>query len=165
VEPFVALPRALYDKGADCVTVRLRRANPRAKDTRFGATARAAYADLPPDVEEALMLDETGAILEGLSSNFFAVKNGRLRTEEKRVLAGVTRQVVLEVAARVLPVDRTAVALDHELNECFITSVSREVLPVVRIDGRPVGEGRPGPVTREIAREFEALVEREAEAL
>ncbi|HEY5908609.1 MAG TPA: aminotransferase class IV [Vicinamibacteria bacterium] len=163
VEPFTPLPPARDEEGAACVSAPIRRDNPRAKDTRFIATAQAAYASLPPGVEEALMLDETGAVLEGLSSNFFAVRDGRLWTEEARVLAGVTRKVVLELAMQVLPVERTAVALDPRVSECFITSVSREVLPVVRIDARPVGEGRPGPVTRTIAREFQALVAREAE--
>ena len=165
IEPFVPLPSGLYDEGAACLTVPVRRFNPHAKDTQFIATASAAYGGLPPGVEEGLMLAEDGSVLEGLSSNFFAVKKGRLWTEEGRVLAGVTRALVLEVATEVLPVERTATRLGDGVEECFITSVSREVLPVVSIDGRQVGDGRPGPVTREIARRFAALVEREAEAL
>ena len=163
VEPFAPLPSRLYEKGATCVTVPVRRLNPHAKDTQFIAAAFAAYGDLPPSVEEGLMLAEDGSVLEGLSSNFFAVKEGRLWTEEAHVLQGVTRALVLEVAAAVLPVERTATRLEDGVAECFITSVSREVLPVVSIDGRPIGAGRPGPVTREIARRFTALVEREAE--
>lgn len=111
------------------------------------------------------MLDETGAVLEGLSSNFFALRNGRLWTEEAHVLLGVTRSLVLEVAAQIVPVESRAIPVDQTVSECFITSVSREVLPVVRIDGRPVGGFRPGPVTREIARRFSALVSAEAELL
>ena len=165
VEPFVPLPSRLYAEGALCVTVPVRRENPRAKDTRFIAIASAAYGALPPGVEEGLMLADDGSVLEGLSSNFFAVKAGRLWTEEDRVLKGVTRALVLEVAAEALPVERTPTRLEDDVEECFITSVSREVLPVVSIDGRGVGAGRPGPVTRDIARRFTALVEREAEPL
>jgi len=165
VEPFVPLPSRLYQEGARCVTVPVRRQNPHAKDTRFIATASAAYESLPAGVEEGLMLDEEEAVLEGLSSNFFAVREGRLFTEEQRVLLGVTRALVLEVAASVLPIERHPVRLDAAVAECFITSVSREVLPVVEIDGRPLGDGRPGPVTREIALRFAALVEQEAELL
>ena len=106
-----------------------------------------------------------GSVLEGLSSNFFAVRDGVLRTEEGRVLQGVTRALVLEMAEGLLPVDRTAVRMDDlgALAEAFITSVSREVLPLVRIDGKPLGDGRPGSRTRALIAAFTALARREAE--
>lgn len=163
VEPFTPLPSHLYDEGAACVTVPVHRQNPHAKDTRFIATASATYRSLPAGIEEGLMVAEDGSVLEGVSSNFFAVKDGRLWTEEQRVLPGVTRALVLEVAVAVLPVEQTAIRLDEGVTECFITSVSREVLPVVNVDGRAIGAGRPGPITREIARRFASLVEQEAE--
>ena len=92
---------------------------------------------------------------------------GALRTEEERVLIGVTRSLVLEVAEGLMPVERRAVRRDElpRVDEAFITSVSREVLPVVQIDGRPVGDGRVGPTTRRIVDGFAALVARGAEAL
>jgi branched-chain amino acid aminotransferase len=165
-EPFEPLPRAAYEMGVACVTLDLRRANPRAKDTRFIATARAAYRRLSAGIEEGLLV-ENGAVLEGLSSNFFAVVDGSLRTEEERVLLGVTRSLVLEVAEGLLAVERRAVRVADlpRASEAFLTSVSREVLPVVRIDGQPLGDGRVGPITQRIIDGFAALVAREAEAL
>jgi branched-chain amino acid aminotransferase len=165
IEPFSPLPARLYEDGVACVTLDLERENPHAKDTRFIATAQDAYARLPPGVEEGLIVADDGAVLEGLSSNFFAVLDGTLRTEEERVLVGVTRSLVLEVAGGLMPVDRRAVRRDDlpDLDEAFITSVSREILPVVRIDGRPVGGGRVGPVTRAVLSGFADLVRREAE--
>ena len=165
VEPFRPPSARAYEEGVSCVTVPVRRENPHAKDTRFIPTATAAYAALPSGIEEGLMVAEDGVVLEGLSSNFFAVRGSRLWTEEERVLRGVTRALVLEVAATVLPIERTGSPLDPSVAECFITSVSREVMPVVRVDSRLVGDGRPGPVTREIASRFATLVEREAEAV
>jgi branched-chain amino acid aminotransferase len=167
IEAFRPLPTALYDAGVGCVTVEVRRANPHAKDTRFIATAQSVYRQLPAGVEEGLLLGEDGAILEGLSSNFFAVLDGTLRTEEDRALLGVTRSIVLEVAAAVLPIERRAICCEQlsVVTEAFITSVSRAVLPVVRIDGRPVGDGDPGRATRVIMDGFAALVQREAERL
>ena len=93
--------------------------------------------------------------------------DGALRTEEERVLVGVTRSLVLEVAAGLLPVDRRAVRRDDlpRIDEAFVTSVSREVLPVVEIDGRPVGDGRVGARTRALLEAFGDLVRREAELL
>jgi len=166
VEPFAPLPRRLYEQGVECVTLDVQRQKPHSKDTRFIAAAQAAYRRLPAGVEEGLLVGEGGALLEGLSSNFFAVVGGVLRTEEERALIGVTRSLVLEVAEDIVPVERRAVRIDDlpDVAEAFVTSVSREVLPVVRIDGRPVGDGRVGPRTRAIMAGFAALVEREATA-
>jgi branched-chain amino acid aminotransferase len=167
VEPFAPLPPRLYEDGVACVSVDVRRDNPHAKDTRFIAAAQAAYERLPDGVEEGLLVAEDGAVLEGLSSNFFAIRDGVLRVEPERALAGVTRSLVIEVAEAVLPLRRVAVTRDELplLEEAFITSVSREVLPVVRVDGRPVGDGRVGPLTRAIMQAFAALVAREVERL
>jgi branched-chain amino acid aminotransferase len=167
VEPFLPLPERVYEEGVVGATVVEQRSNPRAKDTRFIASAQHAYERLPAGVEEGLIRGEDGAILEGLSSNFFGVVDGVLRTEEDRALGGVTRSLVLEVAQGLLPIDRRAVARDERprLAEAFLTSVSREVLPVVRIDDRPVGDGRVGPKTRAIMRRFADLVGRELERL
>ncbi len=165
VEAFQPLPRSAYSHGVACVTLELRRENPQAKDTRFIATAQDAYRRLPEGVEEGLLVAEDGSLLEGLSSNFFAVAGGLLRTEAGRALSGVTRSLVIEAAAAVMPLEERAVRkgeLQH-LEEAFLTSVSREVLPVVRIDGRPVGSGRVGPRTRAVMDRFADLVEREAE--
>ena len=167
VEPFEPLPESAYRDGVACVTVPLHRDQPHAKDTRFIATARGAYGRLPAGVHEGLLVADDGSLLEGLSSNFFAVRRAVLQTEEHRVLLGVTRALVLEVAERVLPVERVAVRREQlpEVSEAFITSVSREVLPVVRIDGQAVGDGPPGPRTRAIMAAFAELARREAESL
>jgi branched-chain amino acid aminotransferase len=166
-EAFRPLPPSLYRRGVACVTLPLRRENPRAKDTRFIAAAHDAYARLPAGTEEGLLVADDGSLLEGLSSNFFGVVEGVLRTEQERVLLGVTRSLVLEVAAAVLPLEPRAVRRGEleRLDEAFLTSVSREVLPVVRIDGRPVGGGRVGARTRRVMDGFASLVAREAERL
>ena len=167
VEPLEPLPDALYRDGAACISVPLQRSEPRRKDTHFIPTAQALYRDLPAGVHEGLMVAEDGTILEGLSSNFFAVREGILHTEDARVLPGITRGLVLELGRGLLPRAIGAVRLDQipELSEAFLTSVSRGVLPVARIDDRTIGDGRPGPVTRELGRRFDALVAREAEPL
>jgi branched-chain amino acid aminotransferase len=168
VEPFVPLPPALYEEGVACVTLpRIHRDEPHVKDTRFIPTARRAYRALPTGIEEGLLVADDGSILEGLSSNFFAVLDGALRTEEERVLAGITRALVLEVAELRVPVVGRAVGRDDLLRvgEAFITSTSREVLPVVKIDGEPVGNGRVGQTTRTIMDSFAEFVRLEANSL
>ncbi len=167
LEPFQSLPAALYEEGVAGQTLPIHRDNPRSKDTHFIATADRAYRELPPGVHEGLLVAEDGSILEGLTSNFFAILDGRLRTEEARVLLGVTRALVLEVARPRVPIDLRPVRRDElsVVSEAFITSVSREILPVVRIDGQALGDGRPGPLTRALREGFAALVEREAEEI
>lgn len=176
VEPFTPYPAALYESGVACASVGLHRDNPHAKSTGFIASAAQAYRQLPAHAHEGLMVANDGAILEGLSSNFFAVlapstqsSAPNLHTEEARVLMGVTRSLVLEVAAAVLPISTQAATLDalHKgaISEAFITSVSREILPVVKIDDTLIGDGRPGPITQQLIQQFAALVQRESEAL
>jgi branched-chain amino acid aminotransferase len=179
VESFTPYDSALYQTGVHCRTVTLRRDNPHAKSTTFIASAAEAYKALPANTHEGLMVHEDGSLLEGLSSNFFAITHlpvrahdlegdaiPVLRTEEERVLIGVTRALVLEVAQLVLPL--STVPVRHadlpRVAECFITSVSREILPVVKIDDFVIGDGTPGPLTRELMDRFAALVSAEAVA-
>jgi branched-chain amino acid aminotransferase len=165
IEAYIPLPAALYREGVACSTVPLQRRNPHAKDTRFASEAASAHQALPQGVHEGLLLAPDGALLEGLSSNLFALVDGVLRTEEARALLGVTRSLVVEVAQAVVAIGGRAPLLREvpRFAECFLTSVSRGILPVVSIDGRAIGEGRPGPLTRELTMRFESLVEREAE--
>jgi branched-chain amino acid aminotransferase len=177
IEPFTPYPPALYRTGVRCVSVTLSRNNPHAKSTTFIASAAEAYKALPADAHEGLMIAGDGSVLEGLSSNFFAIApfssgEGRgegliLHTEEARVLMGVTRSLVIEVAKGVLPLSTEAVKYNDlpNISECFITSVSRGILPVVKIDHLTIGDGIPGPISRELMARFHALVEREAMAL
>ncbi len=167
VEAFVPLPESLYEEGVRCVTVPLRREMPQAKDTRFLSAAGAAYRTLPGGVHEGLLADEDGALLEGLSSNVFAVMDGVLRTEETRVLKGTTRALVLELARGIVPValDPVRKADLGRVAEIFLTSVSREVLGVVRVDEVTIGRGRPGPLARELRRRYRARMQAVVERL
>jgi branched-chain amino acid aminotransferase len=165
VEPFTAPPESVYRDGVRCAVVGAHRTHPSSKDTRFIATAESEYRRLPPEVHEGLLVADDGAILEGLSSNFFALHQGVLRTEETRELPGITRSVLLEVAQGAVPLALHPVRVEQlpAVSECFITSASRGVLPVVQVDAVRIGDGRPGPVTGELRRRFEALIESEAE--
>jgi branched-chain amino acid aminotransferase len=160
IEPFTPLAERLYEQGVSCMTVPLRRDDPQAKDTRFLAAAQGAYAALPPGVHEGLLLADDGALLEGLSSNVFVVLGGVLRTEEVRVLHGTTRALVLLVARGLVPVSLEAVGRADlpRAAEMFLTSVSREVLPVVRVDDVTIGRGQPGPLSRELRKRYRARI-------
>ena len=159
-------PAAAYREGVAAAIVGVRRAAPEAIDpsAKTGAhlpnvlavrEARAAGA------HEALLLDARGFVTEGSSSNVFAVRGGAVLTPPLAagILEGVTRGVVLRLA-RDAGVAAEEVPLRPEdlesADEVFITSTVREIVPVTRLGTRPVGAGRPGPVTRRLHAAFRA---------
>ncbi len=157
-----------YQNGVKVVTRRLQRNNPKAKLTNFIETAAAVRRELPDGVNEAVMVGADNQLLEGLSSNFYAVKDGAIWTAEKDVLSGITRSLVFDVVRDAgIPLRLEGVRLEElaSLEEAFITSASRAVLPVTEIDGQPVGSGRPGPITNQLMRGYQALLEKELDML
>jgi branched-subunit amino acid aminotransferase/4-amino-4-deoxychorismate lyase len=167
LEPFEPLPARVYEEGVWCVTVPLRREVPQAKDTRFLSSAQGAYQSLPPGAHEGLLVSEDGALLEGLSSNVFAVRDGVLRTEDARALRGTTRRLVLELARGLVPVSLEGISKSdlEGVAEVFLTSVSREVVPVVKVDEVTIARGRPGPLACELRRRYRARMKSLAEHL
>lgn len=164
-EGFDGYPESFYRDGVGCVTTTLPRPTPLAKTTAFIQPSRAARAQLPPGIHEAIRIDSAGRLLEGLSSNAFVVLGGVLRTAGEGVLEGVTRGIVLAAAADLLPVElRPARIADLQAaSEAFITSSTREIVPVVAINGRRIGHGRPGAVTGTLLARYRDHLARTAE--
>lgn len=170
VEPFTPYSPRHYTQGVRCVTISSLRNNPHAKSTSFIASAGDAYNKLPPGVHEGLMVADDGAVLEGLSSSFFALLDGVWHTEQDRALVGVTQSLVQELIYTVAPhiALSTHAVLSTDLSrvqECFITSVSREIMPVAQIDDTIIADGAPGPLTRNLMQELSNLISREAQSV
>jgi branched-chain amino acid aminotransferase len=161
--PFTSPPEAFYREGIRVdVVLGLRRDEPQAKTAVF-AQHRRQYQK-SSDVYEYLMLDDDGRILEGLTSNFYAVKDGILRTAGSGILEGITRKIILNLAGELgIPIQLNAVHMDElpHLQEAMISSSSRAVLPVVQIGGQKVADGRPGPVYRRLLAAYNQFVARE----
>lgn len=158
----------LYQRGIETITEVMHRDNPKAKLSGFLAKAAETKREAGKDYEEILMVDENGNILEGLSSNFYGIRAGKLLTAEAGVLSGTTRTYVLGLAGELdIPVALEAVRQDEirMLDEAFITSTSRSILPVAVIDGAKVGDGLPGPLTRRLMTAFTADLKRNLEDL
>lgn len=164
VEPLVAPTAEAYANGIDVVIVRTARTTDDtpaagAKVGNYLTSLLALREARRRGAVEAFIVDGRGRVLEGTTSNVFLVKQGRLVTapEESGILAGITRQYLLEAAARLgIDVELRDI-LDTELfdaDEVFISSSIREVLSVVHIDGRAVGGAAPGPLTRRLHAEF-----------
>ncbi len=118
----------------------------------------AKQAALDAGAQEALFVRD-GVLTEGSATNAFSVTNGTLRThpDGPHILPGITRQVVLELAERLgISVRQQAVPLAdlYAADEVFVSGTNSEVLPIVSVDGRAVGAGHPGPVTRRLAEAF-----------
>lgn len=157
VEPFAHYPDSIYEQGVKVITAaNTARHNPAAKDTGWLHDRKALEDGLPDDVHTAILLDAEGNMLEGTSSNFYAVLRDTLYTALDGVLPGTSQQVVFEVAPWVLPLVRRPVSIDDlpRLQEAFITSSSRWVLPVVQIDHVVLGDGTPGVHTMTIRKRF-----------
>ncbi len=160
--PLVVPSPEEYAHGVRAVTVPLRRENPGSKQVSFIETAEAIRRNLPPGVHEALLVGEGDCLLEGLSSNFFAVKEGVIWTAEEGVLPGITRSLVLEVARKLglaMRLECVRLADLPWLEEAFLTSSSRSVLPLRQIDAIVIGQGEPGPITKRIMDAYQAEIE------
>ena len=153
-------PKRYWDGARVATTTALHRADPLTKSADFVAKRKSVLA-AAGDVEETLIVHDDGRVLEGASSNFYAVLDGRLRTAGGGVLEGVTRAIVLQLAAQAkLPVVLQAVTLAElaGASEAAISSSSRGLMPVVSVDGRAVGQGAVGPVMKTLMQSYEAFL-------
>lgn len=167
---FDGFPESHHDPGIPVAIVSVRRnpksaADPAIKSCSLLNSVLAAREAHGRGALEAILLNVRGEVAEGHASNVFAVRGGSVVTPplDAGILAGITREIVLRLAnergidAREEPLLPDAL---RTADEVFVTSSVREVMPVSRIDGRPVGAGRPGPVTvalREALRAYAAL--------
>jgi len=171
VQPFTPLPTEIYERGVKVITAELTRHDPRLKDTGFITESQSARAKVDGDIFEVL-LTKNRKIYEGMTSNFYAV--GRignppsLITARNGILLGVTRRAILRLArgqGMSIEYRPPRVASRENFAEAFLTSSSRDVVPIVQIDGKPVGEGRPGAWTKRLSLAYRVYVEERSEAL
>ncbi|MBN1201817.1 MAG: aminotransferase class IV family protein [Anaerolineae bacterium] len=167
LEAFQPVPAEVQQRGAHVITTPLKRANPVAKTTEWMTIRRPSYSSLPPGVYEGILVREDETLLEGMSSNFYGVLDGVLRTAGDGVLAGITRRAILQLTPDVLPVALIPLTRRDipRLAEAMLTSSGRGVVPITVIDGQPVGDGKVGPVVSEIRRGYDAWTETNLEPI
>jgi branched-chain amino acid aminotransferase len=169
-KPFVPYPESLYTKGIAAAVVQTRRNLPQAlppevKSLNFLNNIFAKMEAIAAGADEAIMLNYRDEITEGSTSNVFLVNAGQLRTPAITcgLLDGVTRGVVLTLAKELaVPSDETVLRMAdlYAAEECFMTNTTQEVLPVTKVDGRRVGDGRPGPITLRLRASYRSRLER-----
>ncbi len=160
-------PAELYQTGIPLITASTRRtprssAEARVKSLNYLNNILAKMEAQRAGCLEALMLNTDGLVVECTADNVFVVKNGVLRTPAAihGALEGITRKTVLELAAGLrIPSDETALALFdvYTADEVFLTGSGAEVMPVISVDGRRIGDGRPGPVTLRLLEAFRSF--------
>ena len=162
VKPLAPIPPQQYVDGVPVILSSVRRNDPLALDPAMKScnlinNILAVQEAQARGAVEPIMLNSVGEVAETASSNVFLVQKGVLLTPplEAGILAGVTRGVVLELAASLdIAVREEPIAVKDLLaaDEAFVTSTLKEVMPIATIDARPVGSGRPGPVTLRLLR-------------
>jgi branched-chain amino acid aminotransferase len=160
VKTLVPPPASVYEDGVKVALVSVVRNHPRSVDPRIKSNnllnnALAMQEALRHGAFEAVLRNYRGELAECSQSNLFVIKNGTAFTPvlDAGLLAGITREFVEEVAGGAGVPMQDAVLHDEDLlgaDEVFLTSTSKEIVPVVRVDDQAIGQGRPGPLTRRL---------------
>lgn len=161
-------PAEYYEKGLELITASTIRnhpaaLSPRIKSLNYLNNIMAKMEGLQAGCVEALMLNHKGEISECTGDNIFLVRDGRLQTPpiDAGILEGITRNVVIELAEQMgIPCDQVPLTR-HDVfiaDECFLTGTAAEVIPVVKLDKRPIGGGAVGPITQQLLAAFKKLV-------
>jgi len=168
VDDISMYPQDLYETGMEIVTASTIRnhpgaTNPRIKSLNYLNNILAKMEGIRAGCLEALMLNHKGEVAECTGDNIFLVKHGVLRTPplDAGILEGVTRNAVIDLAKADGIVVQEMSLTRHDVytaDECFLTGTAAEVIPVVKIDGRLIGPGKPGPITRQLHERFHKLV-------
>ena len=168
-------PQEYYEKGLEIVTVPTVRnlhsaVNPAIKSLNYLNNILAKIEANIAGCEEAIMLNAQGFVAECTGDNVFIVRHGKLYTPplSAGALYGITRGTVIDLAREagltVAEPDLTRYDL-YVADECFLTGTGAEIIPVVRIDHRTVGDGKPGPVTLDLEARYKALTQRSGEPI
>ncbi len=160
-------PKEYYENGLEIVTASTIRnhpvaLSPRVKSLNYLNNILAKIEGLKAGCIEALMLNHKGEVAECTGDNIFIVSKGELLTPpvDAGILEGITRNAVIELAraagivTKEIPLTRYDVYI---ADECFLTGSAAEVIPVVKIDNRVLGDGKPGPMTKDLIRRFHEL--------
>jgi branched-chain amino acid aminotransferase len=161
-------PPETYEKGMSIITSSVVRTHPNSLSPRIKslnylnnilAKVEAADAGVP----EAVLLNQDGNVAECTGDNIFIVRDGQVQTPTTSdgILEGITRNTILKLCGKLSIPCGEKTLQRHDLyiaDECFLTGTAAEVVPVTRIDGRTIGSGAPGPVTRKLMDAFHKLV-------
>jgi branched-chain amino acid aminotransferase len=167
--------KELYAGGIKVMTSATRQVSheafdPRIKSLNYLKNILAKIDAQQAGAHEAIMLNAQGYIAECTADNLFVIRGGRLLTPSPQdgALAGITRGAIMQLAgeARIACAETQLTRFDvYTADEAFVTGTGAEIMPVTAADGRPLGDGKPGPITARLSEAFHALVRNEGEPL
>jgi branched-chain amino acid aminotransferase len=160
-------PKEMYDQGLSIITASTIRnhsaaLSPRIKSLNYLNNIMAKIEGLQAGCVEALMLNAKGEVAECTGDNIFIVRDGTLLTPpiDAGILEGITRDAVIDMAGELkIPVKQIPL-VRHDIfiaDECFLTGSAAEIIPVVKLDSRKIGDGKPGSLTRKLTERFHQL--------
>jgi len=170
-DKIVLYPDKLYKKGLEIITVPTVRnlpeaVNPGIKSLNYLNNIMAKIEASTSGFSDALMLNHQGYVAECTGANVFIIKNGTLLTPPTHVgaLKGITRQAIIDIAGKKKVPFSEQILTRHDLfnaDECFLTGTAAELMPVVKIDNRSIGNGKPGMITQQLSTTFHQLTKKE----
>ena len=170
-DKIVLYPEKLYNEGMEIITAATRRnrpegVNPQMKSLNYLNNIMAKLEANLAGVPEAMLLNTEDYVAECTGDNIFIVKDGVLITPPPFVgiLVGITRNAIMELAEKIGVKVEEKVFTRYEVftaDECFLSGTAAEAIPVVKVDGRTIADGKPGPVTKKITEAFKELIETE----
>ncbi|MEO0508711.1 MAG: branched-chain-amino-acid transaminase [Verrucomicrobiota bacterium] len=168
-------PEEFYEKGLEIITVPTRRINPAAlpptvKSLNYLNNILAKIEAQHLGYHEAIMLNDQGYVAECTGDNVFVIQNGELITPSASAgaLKGITRDTALSISDELGILWREANVTRYDIwiaEELFLTGTAAEIIPIVKVDARPIGDGKPGPVTAKFLRSFRQRVSRDGTML
>lgn len=165
-------PQSMYENGLEVVTVATRVANPQVLEPRIKSLGK-YVANIQAKIEanhvgagEGLMLTENGYVAECTGDNIFFARDGVVHTPAAflGILEGITRATVMDLLGEmgITVVEGTYTRFDlYTADESFLTGTAAEVIPMVKLDDRKIGDGKPGPITRKLIEAFHAYVKKQ----
>lgn len=161
-------PEEYYKNGIDVITCSTHRVSPSAFDPRIKSlnylnNVLAKIEAKQAGVLESIMLNNDGYVVECTGDNIFIIANGELLTPASFVgaLDGITKEAIIEISELLGIPTKEALLTKYDLynaDECFLTGTGAEVIPVIKIDGRIIGEGKPGKLTNKIFDDFRKVI-------
>lgn len=150
-----SFPSEWYRDGVKVITTNATRYKPGSKSTNYIKAIMALENARAQDAIESIYVNEKNQLLEGTTSNFFIVVDGRILTPQQDILPGITRDVVIRLASKEFQIEQTAISRDliDTCSEAFLTSSNKEVAPIIQIDQRAISSV-PGPITRKVMEMF-----------
>ena len=162
-------PKKFYDKGLHIITAKTRKnyvgaVNPNIKSLNYLNNILAKIDAIKKNSPEAIMLTHDNYVSECTGDNIFVLKKGRLSTPPTSIsLKGITQTAVIDMARKKkIPFKEKNMKLAdiYKADECFLTGTAAEIVPVTKVDGRLIGKGKPGPITRELLESFHKLTKK-----